>query len=239
MKTILILEDNRNSLDMLVKIVRELELETEVRSASTLEQAYLHMINGSIDLFLIDIILDSHNSADVSGIKFVEYLRQQKKYEYTPVIFITSLDDPNLYASRDFHCYSYIEKPFCADDAVKTIRQALLMPLQPQRSESVYFRSNGLLYKKEKSQIVYIENSRRGRIIHTTDGDVQLAYLPCKEILQELDSEHFVQCSRYAIVNKEYIEYIDIANRYLKLRGCQKSVEIGIRYKRFFKRERV
>lgn len=239
MKTILILEDNQSSLDMLVKIVGEVDLEIEVRSATNLEQAYIHMIKGSIDLFLIDIILDSHNSGDVSGIKFVEYIRQQKKYEYTPVIFVTSLDDPMLYSSRDFHCYSYIEKPYNAAHVRKTIREALLMPLQPERSESIYFRNNGLLYKKEKSKIVYIENSRRCRIIHATDGDVKLAYLPCKDILAELDSERFIQCSRYVIINKDYIEHIDIANRYIKMRGCSEVVEIGVMYKRFFVRDVV
>lgn len=239
MKTILILEDNQSSLDMLVKIVGELELETEVRSATNLEQAYIHMIKGSIDLFLIDIILDSHNSGDVSGIKFVEYIRQQKKYEYTPVIFVTSLDDPNLYCSRDFHCYGYIEKPYNVVHAKKTIREALLMPLQPERSASIYFRNNGLLYKKDKARIVYIENSRRCRIIHATDGDVKLAYLPCREILQELDSDRFIQCSRYTIINKDFIEHIDIANRYIKLKGYLEPIEIGVMYKKFFMRNVV
>lgn len=239
MKTILILEDNQSSLDMLVKIVEELDLETEVRCATNLEQAYIHLIKGSIDLFLIDIILDSHYAGDVSGIKFVEFIRQQKKYEYTPVIFVTSLDDPRLYSSRDFHCYSYIEKPYNVVQAGKTIREALLMPLQPERSGNIYFRDNGILYKKEKARIVYIENGRRGRIIHATDGDVKLAYLPCKDILQELDSEHFIQCSRYTIVNKNYIEHIDVTNRYIKLRGYREPVEIGVMYKKFFMRNVV
>lgn len=236
MKTILILEDNQNSLDMLVRIVGELEFEIEVRSATNLEQAYLHMIRGSIDLFLIDIILDPHYAGDVSGIKFAEFIRQQRKYEYTPVIFVTSLDDPRLYSSRDFHCYSYIEKPYNPVYVKKTIREALLMPLKPERSGSIYFRNDGLLYKKEKDRIVYIENSRRGRIIHATDGDIRLAYLPCKDILQELDSENFIQCSRYAIVNKKYIEHIDIANRYIKLRGYREPIEIGVMYKKVFVR---
>ncbi|MCD7726604.1 MAG: LytTR family DNA-binding domain-containing protein [Clostridiales bacterium] len=239
MKTILILEDNQSSLDMLVKIVGELDLDTEVRSATNLEQAHVHLIKGSIDLFLIDIILDPHYSGDVSGIKFAEYIRQQKKYEYTPVIFVTSLDDPMLYSSRDFHCYSYIEKPYDAEYVKKIVREALLMPLRPERSGSIYFRKNGLLYKKEKARIVYIENSRRGRIIHATDGEVKLAYLPCKDILQELDSEHFIQCSRYIIINKDYIEHIDIANRYIKLKGYSQPVEIGVMYKRFFMRNVV
>ncbi len=236
MKTILILEDNRSSLDMLVKIVGELDHEIEVRSATNLEQAYVHMIKGSIDLFLIDIILDPHCPGDVSGIKFAEYIRQQKKYIYTPIIFVTSLDDPMLYSSRDFHCYSYIEKPYNISHVKKTIREALLMPLQPERSASIYFRNNGLLYKKEKARIVYIENSKRCRIIHATDGDVKLAYMPCRDILQELDSECFIQCSRYAIVNKDYIEYVDVANRLIKLRGYPEPVEIGVTYKKLFMR---
>ena len=113
------------------------------------------------------------------------------------------------------------------------------MPLQPERSESIYFRNNGILYKKVKARIVYIENSRRRRIVHATDGDVKLSYLPCKDILQELDSECFVQCSRYTIINTDYIEYIDMANRYIKLKGYTKPVEIGVIYKRFFMRNVV
>ena len=58
MKTILILEDNAREMERLVKIVREQGTQNEVICAVNLEQAYHMAMEKSIDLFLLDIILD-------------------------------------------------------------------------------------------------------------------------------------------------------------------------------------
>ena len=84
--------------------------------------------------------------------------------------------------------------------------------------------------------IVYIENGRSGRVIHTTADERYLPYKPVKEILKELDSDDFVQCNRFVIVNRNYVETIDSVNRYVTFKNRTDSVEIGLTYKKNFLR---
>ena len=87
------------------------------------------------------------------------------------------------------------------------------------------------------AEIIYIENTRRGRIVHGVKDDLELPYKPCKDILEELQSDKFVQCSRFTVINKDYIECIDEVNRYIKLFGRKELVEIGIVFKKRFMRD--
>lgn len=237
MKTVLIIEDNARSMEMLIRIVKDIDEDINVKCASDINMAYKLSIENLIDVFLIDIILDPSNQGDVSGVRFADNIRELKRYAYTPIIFVTSLEDPKLYAYSDLRCFQYIEKPYNVERVSRVVRDALHMPIMRENNQNVYFRKEGILYRKPVSEIVYIENTRRGRIVHGTDGDMELPYKPCKEILEELQSDKFVQCSRYAVINKDFIERIDEVNRFIKLKGRKEQVEIGVVFKKRFMRD--
>lgn len=234
MRTVLLIEDNEKSREMLAKIVKNVDESLLIKSAGNIEEAYAAAMEYDIDLFLVDIILNPKDSGDVSGIRFADNIRKIKRYQYTPIVMITSLEDPKLYAYSDIHCYSYIEKPYDADKVAGIIYEALNFPKQKVINDNIFFRKDGILYKRKISEIVYIENSRNKRIIHSAGDDLELPYKPCREILAELNSDKFIQCSRYAIVNKDYIESIDTVNRFIKLKGRDEQIEIGIILKKKF-----
>ena len=83
--------------------------------------------------------------------------------------------------------------------------------------------------------IVYIEISRRKIKIHCVYDELEIPYVTCEEILQKLDSNSFIQCSRYCIVNRKYIEQIDYTNRFIKLKYLDSQIEMGIIMKKAFK----
>lgn len=234
MKTILILEDNVKSRSMLIKIIERLKLEVIIKEADSLESASILSMKYRIDLFILDIMLNTANSADVSGMQFADYIRNFPKYKYTPIIFITALEDPELHAYSDLHCYSYIEKPYDASRVATSIAEALAMPRMDTSPHNVFFRKDGILYKKDISDIVYIENTRASQLICCVNGNLQLPYKPLKKILEELASEKLKQCSRYHIVNVDYIDKIDIVNRYISIRGLKEQIELGSVYKKSF-----
>lgn len=70
-------------------------------------------------------------------------------------------------------------------------------------------------------------NVRRKVIIHCKNDVLEIPYKTCEEIMREVDSELFIQCSRYTIINKKYMEEIDYTNRYIKLKYVKHPVEIG------------
>lgn len=239
MKTVLIVEDNVRSMEMLVKIIENLRTDVEIKTASSQEEAIILTMKYNIDLFMLDIILNASNPGDVSGMKFAEHIRTFQKYKYTPIIFITALEDPELHAYSDLHCYYYVEKPYDAEKVSAVISEALEFPAVHNAPQNVFFRKDGILYKKEISEIIYIENSRSGQTVYCINGNLKLPYKPNKKILEELASDKFIQCSRYYIVNRDYIDKIDTVNRYIQLKGLKTPIEIGNSYKKKFLRNIV
>ena len=82
MKTILILEDNKRNMEMLVKIIRDLGDDIVIKKASRLAEAGSLLMKYSFDLFMLDIILNPANPSDVSGMKFAE--RRKSAFLCTP-----------------------------------------------------------------------------------------------------------------------------------------------------------
>lgn len=234
MKTILIVEDNARNREMLVKIIENLREDVIIKTASNQEEAIIQTMKNNIDLFMLDIMLNTSNPSDVSGMKFAEYIRSFQNYKYTPIIFITALEDPELYAYSDLHCYYYVEKPYDVEKISKVISEALKVPAVPVKPKSVFFRKDGILYKKEAADIIYIENSRAGQTVYCRNGNLKLPYKPSKVILEELASDKFLQCSRFHIVNRDYIKEIDTVNRYIRLQNVKEQIEIGNSYRKKF-----
>ena len=237
MKSVLIVEDHAKSLEMLVEIVNNLKMDLTVYTATNVSEAYNIILENEIDLFILDIILNALDSTDASGMKLANELREMKRYKFTPIIFVTSLEDPKLHAYSDVHCYYYIEKPYDAQVVSNVISDALAIPQVKQEKKSIYFRKEGILYKKDISEIIYIENTRAGQIVHYINGEMRLSYKPIKSILKDLNSNNFIQCSRYAIINKDYIDTIDPINRYITLKVENEPIEIGITLKNRFMKD--
>ncbi|MBD5394603.1 MAG: response regulator transcription factor [Lachnospiraceae bacterium] len=237
-KNILILEDSPKWLANMKKIAESVSYETEVFAVVNLKEAYQIAMKYSIDLFVIDIILDVNASGDTSGMEFANNIRQNKKYQFTPIIFVTSLEDPRLRAYSNIHCYSYIEKPYNEEETAKIIEQALAIPLKKENcKEYIYFRKEGILYGFRIDEIIYIESSTQKTRVHSVYETIEISRRSIKNLLTELDSDAFIQCNRGVIINRDYIEYIDPANRFVKLRNVEKQVEIGAVMKSRFLKE--
>ena len=233
MKNILILEDYEAHRNILMKILQEIE-GIRIYVATNKEEAYQIAIEKNIHLFLVDIILNTEIRGDVSGLNFVEAIRKIPKYVFVPLIFITSLEDPQLYAYKNLHCFGYIEKPFEPEYVKNLIKQALKFPdLKEEYKEekTVYFRVDGVIYAVKSNDIIYMENSKRQLKIFTAKETMIIPYKTCNQIMEEVGYENFIQCSRFTIVNKRYIQRIDYVNRYIKLKGVEKQIDIGITMK--------
>ena len=236
MKKIMLLEDNPSHLNALVRILEDIE-DVEIFQASSIKEAHAMLLYHDFNVFLIDIILDTKKLGDVSGIEFVKQLRDNKRYKFTPVIFITALEDPYLNAFKELHCYAYIEKPFQEDYVVKTVKEALEFPVAEDVDNTVFFRKEGVLFSVKTSEITHIIVNRAGVYVHTIKGCLKLPYKPIPDLLNSLNSSDFIQCSRSAIVNKAYIDNVDLPNRYVKLKGEGECIEIGSIMKKHFRME--
>lgn len=236
MRKILILEDNLAAREHLVGIVGEVDGEKEVYSFDDIKDAYRCAMERTIDLFLIDIILDTSRPGDVSGLKFAENIREVASYRFAPIIFITSLEDSKLYTYEKLHCYSFIEKPFDEEQVKQAVAQCLQFPAGGKESKTLFFRKEGIILAAEREDITYAESREHIMHIHTRQEDVlKIPYLTLKKFLEEVDSVDFIQCSRNTVVNRKYIQNVDIPNRMIRLKGSYGAVEIGVMFKKQMK----
>lgn len=236
MKKILILEDNLAALEHLAGIVRELDTRNALFTFTNIKDAYQCAMERIIDLFLVDIILDTSHPVDASGLKFVENIRRIEHYSFTPIIFITSLEDARSYTYENLHCYSFIEKPFDVNRVKLSVEQCLRFPGNAPNTKTLYFRRDGIILAVERDEIVYAESIDHIMHIHTKQGDVlKIPYITIKKLLEETDSLDMIQCSRNTIINKNFVQNVDIPNRIIQLKGDFGRVEIGIMFKKSVK----
>ena len=232
-KTVLIIEDEMEQLNVLKQLVQAAGENAEVYTASDVTHAYEILMEKSIDVFLVDIILDTTRPGDTAGVRLVERIRKIPKYMFTPVIFVTSLEDPTMYAYTDLNCMGYIEKPFEPERIIKLVEKALNYTTAREKEISITFRKDGILYPVRLKEIVYMESQNHVIHVHLRDGsELEIPYKTCKQILQETDEGSLLQCSRSTIVNREYVQGVDVPNRYLMLKEGFGMLDIGGRYKK-------
>ena len=238
-KKVLIIEDQPNSREALVQMVRKISRDIDIFSTDNAEAAYSEAMQTTIDVFLVDIILNTKKPGDVSGVIFAERIRQVGKYAFTPVIFITSLQDLELSAYRKIHCFGYIEKPFCDLEVEKLIEQALAYETKREDSKRIYFRVDGVLFSQETRDIIYVETYKHVLTIYSRNEILRVPYMTCGQFLREADAVCFVQCSRNTIINKNFIRNIDFTNRMIQLQHYENPVAIGVTYTKKLEKELV
>ena len=161
-KKILILEDNDAALIHIAGLINEIDNKLDIKMFNNIRDAYLCAMENRIDLFIVDIILDIKHPGDTSGLKFIDNIRKIQYYEFTPVIFITSLEDAKSYTYENLHCYKFIEKPFDNKNVKKIIEECLKFPGEINSIKTLYYRCDGImkLYMLNAiiTQCIYIRN---------------------------------------------------------------------------------
>lgn len=233
-KKILILEDNSKSAALVRQLIQECDRSAKVYIEKELDRAYALVMQNTIQLFIIDVVLDTTRPGDASGIRFVRSVRDISKYKHTPVIFITALHDPEIYAYRELHCYGYLEKPFSVDEARRLLRDALDYHSTDEKDYKLHFRKDGVLYPISCRDIVYAQSTGHQICFYLANGtEFTINYKTCKQILEEAEYDEFLQCNRGTIVNRKYIKNIDVTNGLITLKNDIK-IDIGIRFKKKF-----
>lgn len=232
-KTVLIIEDDANQLKMLRQLVLSVNEDAVIYTADNEIIVYKILMEKTIDVFLVDIILDTRKPGDTAGARVVEHIRKIEKYMFTPVIFVTSLEDPTMYCFRDLNCIDYIEKPFDPNRVKKVLERALNYSTVREKEVSLSFRKDGILYPVELNKIVYMESIKHIMNIHMSNGSVlEIPYKTCKQILEETDTDCLIQCNRSTLVNKKFVESVDLVNRYIIFKDGLGEVEIGLAFKK-------
>lgn len=232
MKDVLIVEDNEEAVEALKKILLEIQEDVKIWVAYNSESAKKIAMDCLIDIFIVDIILNQSNPNDASGLDFIQFLRGFKRYEYSPVVITTAVMEPKEYAYDVLDCYKYLEKPYNHDKAFQVIEKALKMPLNHDEEQYLHIRSEGIVNIIKASDIVCVLYGNRKLTIYTDRGAIEMYYMSLSSIQKQLRGHNFVRCNQGAIVNKDYVEAVDIKANRVYLKKPYAPIKIGITYKR-------
>lgn len=233
-KQVLVVEDQYASME---KICRQMEGLDDliILRAPNSETAYRYAMEYGIDLFVVDIILNTKAFGDISGLKFIESIRTIEQYKFTPIIITTSLEDPKFHAYAHLHCFRYFEKPYDKEEFREAVKLALEYKAIKKAKDFYSYKDDGIIYSVKIKNIVYFQTVQRVTHIYCKNGKVLHApYKSNKNILLEINSEKFLRCSNDTIVNVEFIDSIDSTNRYIMLKNDFEALELGPKIKKKF-----
>lgn len=235
MKKILLLEEEKDTLTWLMGLLLELDEKVVVFARDNVADARRCAAKITIDLFVVDVTLDPEEEGSSPGLTFVDYVRNIQKYLFTPILFITALEDTMLYTYDKLNCYKLINKPVNGELFKKTAEDSLRSLVSIQSEKTFFFRKNGIIRRVEKSAVVFIKLIDHKLYIHTRDREELCApYLTMKQLMDKLDSSDFVKCHRSTIVNMNYVKSIDTLNQTIQLKNGLGELGMGVTYVGYF-----
>lgn len=238
MRKVLILEDQEEIRKALAALVERVDKNALVFELDSVDQAYSIAMKQNIDLFILDIILKPGDKyRDSSGADFAQNIRTVMKYQFTPIIFLTSLYDEKLNMYSSVQCYHYFEKPCDYEQMEQVIRKAISFHTQNGMDRKYFYRNHGILEALSIKDIIYV--TREGSDLHvaTPQETRTIPYKSLKLVKSELDSEDFLQCNRSTIVNHWFIREVDPVNRFIYLNECDDVLEIGVVLRKSFMKD--
>lgn len=237
-RRVLILEDLSSSRDAIVRMVQECGSDLIIYDFGDPASAFQCAMENKIDLFLVDIVLKPQQPNDFSGITFAKSIRDSSKYATAEIVFITTLAGLEAELLRAVHCFDYIEKPISKERVQKVVKDVLFkMDSKPRDDEMVFLRKDRVTYPVYANKIIYMESRRKVLYVHTIDDTVDIPNLSLRRQIEKIQTQEFLYTTKGIAINVRHIEYVDLTNRFVKMRGLETLISIGERMKEQFLKE--
>ncbi len=231
-RNILIIDNDKEKVDMLVRLLHEKCDNLNIFVADNGSEAFDHLLQTTMDMFILDVVVAPDKSGDSSGLKIVEHIREVERYIFTPVIFVTAVKNSELYAYSRLHCLGYVKKPYPEEEIKKIFEYALKFRTKRRDDRTIIFRNRSMFYPIVIKEIACIEWICHQLYIHLENGSVvQVPYRTCKSVLDEMDVDYLIQCSRNTLINKRFVLGVDVSRRTIIMRNNLGTKQIGSTYK--------
>lgn len=210
--SILIVEDDTIQSKALEQMLRNYHIQFDITIAHTIDETKnIIDTTGNFCAFIIDISLNQ-NENNTDGLLLTDYILNEKNYRQTPIIFTTAYPQYIFTALNDFHCYSYLLKPFNECQLHKQLDMIFKKEsvLKIKTLKSVHIKIN-------IDDIYYIQSF--GRIIEfiTKDNKITSRQYNMKK-LEEILPDNFKRCHKSYIINTDYVYSVNFSNRLLTLK---------------------
>lgn len=205
MSNILVCEDEKNTLAMICKLLKENSLVEEIYPTSSGNEAIEVIKKQAPHILLLDIDLP-----DIDGIEVAKIALTFNAD--AAIVFITGYPD---YAQESFivHPYDYMLKPIDIERFSNTINSLIakcesnLLNFKLKTAKKLPVRVKNKILFLNIDDIIFIEKNGKDTTIHTREGS-----LMCNENLKSIESDlgcNFYRAHKSFIINIAMIEWIE------------------------------
>lgn len=231
-RTVLYLDTEEVRISRILNVVADTLEYSDVIQVRSVNEAYRVLLERTIDIFIINITLDISRVSDVEGLRLTSCIREIPRYVLTPVILISSLQDPQLYAFEELNCLGYLSKNFASEKLVELLQKASHFRTKRPTHRVIIFRKNRALYPVRVKDIVYIVRENGLARVHMSDGTVlEMPYVSYSKLLHEAAETGLFMCNRSTIVNRDYVYAVDPTNCFVILRDKWGMLDMGLKYR--------
>lgn len=119
---ILYIEDNEDYIDFVKRALKKVDNNITISTATDGRTALTTVTNASTDVSYKLILLDIHLPG-ITGIELVQKIREQKALAYTPIIMLSTSDNPkDVEACYQRGANAYLVKPVGIQPLVNTLK---------------------------------------------------------------------------------------------------------------------
>ncbi|MBN2795327.1 MAG: response regulator transcription factor [Clostridia bacterium] len=223
---ILFIEDQTEIRRNLTSIAKTFNDKMIIHEASNIEEAKSILKKNKIDVFFVDIQLGDDN-----GLKFAKGLRSLSEYQFTPIVFITGLVDKELEAYQSVQCYHFLFKPFTIEDLKPLFSKLLIDYLKPLELPKVLLEYKTYSQLVPVDEIIFVEYKNRKIHLTTKNTVIEYKHMPLKKFQDKL-SGHFIQVHQGFLVNRLYIQRVDLLENIIELDFTKVRVPLGRSFRR-------
>lgn len=229
MKRLMVIEDDPILRAGLIELLNGIEPDLIIYESGSGREGLRMAKENAIDAFFLDVELEDPH---YTGIDLAKDIRQEPRYEFSQIVFITGYLGHELEAFMNIRAYRYILKPFdkeaVSDVMHRIIKQAIGQEIPKKQ---VILQEKGLELVLSESDIDYIEYNARTLLIHLSNESYQLYSYTLNRFMALL-SDSFVRIHKSFIVNRTAIQAIDFKSNEVTLRRLESKVlPIGRSYK--------
>lgn len=237
-RNVLIVDKSVEYAKRIEKMAVEISNKLNIFMAHTVEDAYRCLMETTMDIFIVNVTLDSRNICDTSGLRLVERVREIPKYTLTPVILTSYQEDMRVHAYKELNCLAFLDNPLIPKEFAKAMNKAVMFKTNRTEDRVLFFRKDGIIYAVRVEEIAYIQSVDHVMHFHLTDGTVEVfPYRSFQKLLEEADVDYLMQCRRDIVVNKNFILGLDFINGVIILRKKMGIVMIGARFRKRVKED--
>lgn len=231
MLEIVVCEDNQEYRNLITESINLITAENKINATIVLECDSPAIVEKYIganapNVFFLDIDLN----AELNGIDLAAIIH--KKFPDSYIVFISQYTNL-VFKSFKVRPFDFLPKPITKDvlaSVLLEINNDYLKKFAVEKPDFLQIKIGGKIYQLPKHEIVFLEKYGNKCIVHTLNKTVY-CYQSLETIFEKLDNGGFIRCHKSFIVNKRFIEQIDLTAMEIILQGGQKCF-IGNKYKK-------